>query len=212
MDTSPLRPTFPRRHGRRLALLATALVAPLIAAGPASAACAVTPTKKAFAGLGDTADYSLLPGGGFESGTTGGWSFGGASVVSGNESLFVGSRADTKSLAVPARSVVVSPKFCVGVEHPTFRLVAKKRSGTWQTLLVKLRWTDSAGRVNTTTLAALNGGNYTSWKATPSVKLAQVLPLWMAGQSVTAQIVLDPEDTGGDWQVDDIYIDPYRRT
>ncbi len=191
-----------------LALLAT----PLVAAGPASAACATTPTKKAFSSFGDQRDYSLLPGGGFESGTTSGWALGSSSIVSGNESFLIGQKTDARSLAVPAKSVVVSPKFCVGIEHPTFRIFAKKRSGTWQTVLVKLRWTDAKGKVNDTTVGALNGSDYAAWKPTPSFKLAETLPLWQSGQTLTAQIVLDPEDYGGDWQIDDIYIDPYRRT
>lgn len=209
---SPDRPTLSRRHGRRLGVLLAVFVTPLVAAGPASAACATTATKKAFAAFGDKADYSLLPGGGFETGTTFGWNFGLSSVVAGNETSFIGLKTDSKSLAVPAKAITVSPKFCVGVEHPTFRFFAKRRSGTWQNLQVKLRWTDSRGNVNTTAVGALNGSDFATWKPTPSFKLAQTLPLWQAGQTITAQIVLDPEDYGGDWQVDDIYIDPYRRT
>ncbi|MBJ7472672.1 MAG: hypothetical protein JHD16_15300, partial [Solirubrobacteraceae bacterium] len=198
------------RPGQRAALLLACGLAPLVAAGPASAACAVTPTKKAFSAFGDKADYSLLPGGSFESSTSG-WSLGGGSVVSGNETFKVGAASDAKSLVVPARSRVVSPKFCVGVEHPTFRLFAKKRSGSWATMVVKLRWTDSKGNVNETAVGAIDGSAYGAWKPTPSLKLATTLPLWASGQTITAQIVLDPEDYGGDWQVDDIYIDPFRR-
>jgi hypothetical protein len=29
---------------------------------------------------------------------------------------------------------------------------------------------------------------------------------------VSAQLVFDPEDFGGSWTVDDIYIDPYKRS
>ncbi len=203
------------RSSRRAALLLACTLAPLAAASSASAAtsttgCASTATKQAFAKFGDTAAYSLLPGGSFESGTNG-WALGGATVVAGNETAYVGTARDAKSLAVPARARVVSPVFCVGVEHPTFRLFAKKRSGTWQTLQVKLRWSAKNGAVNETTVGSLNGSDYATWKPTPAFKLAQTLPLWAAGQTLNVQIVLDPEDFGGDWQVDDLYIDPLRR-
>lgn len=183
----------------------------MVAAAPASAACPVAKTTKAFSVLGDSADYTLAPGGNFE-GSTSGWSLGTAKVTSGNESYFVGSRTDTRSLAVPATTRVVSPVFCVGVEHPTFRFFARRTSGVWGSLLVKLRWTDSVGRVNETTVGSVDGGALSKWGASASLKLATTLPLTASGQSINAQVVFDPEDFGGAWQVDDLYIDPYRRS
>lgn len=204
--------SFPHvlRHpvARAAVIGATAFLA---AAGSAQAACQATPTTKAFAKVGDLADYTLAPGGNFETGAPG-WSLGGASVVAGNEPLFLGSTADRRSLAVPATAKVVSPAFCVGVEHPTFRLTARRTSGSWGSLAVKLRWTEAGGRVNETTVASLDGSAFTSWRPTPTITLAPTLPLWNAGQSLRVQVVLDPEDFGGAWQVDDLYIDPYRRS
>jgi hypothetical protein len=85
-------------------------------------------------------------------------------------------------------------------------------SGSWAELNVKLRWKESSGKVNETTVGSLSGSGYGSWTPTPPLALASTLPLWQSGQSVTAQIVLDPEDFGGAWAVDDIYIDPYKRS
>jgi hypothetical protein len=197
----------------RAALAAAgASVALLAAAGSASAAgCAATTSAKTFSKYGDTADYTLAPGGNFEAAMTG-WTLTGASVVTGNESFAVGSAKDTKSLTIAPTGKVVSAPFCVGIEHPNFRFVARKTSGTWAVLLVKLRTTDSAGKVNEMTIAALNGGDYAKWTITPSMMLATGLPLWNASQSLSAQIVLDPEDSGGAWQVDDFYVDPLRRS
>ena len=39
-----------------------------------------------------------------------------------------------------------------------------------------------------------------------------MLRLWNADQSASVQIVFDPEDFGGAWAIDDVYIDPYSRT
>lgn len=195
----------------RLGLLAAVLGASALVAPSAQAACAPTASTKAFQRFGDQADYTLLSGGAFES-SMGGWSLNGASVISGNETFKVRSSSDARSLAVPARSKVVSPTFCIGTEHPTFRLFARKLSGSWATMVVKLRWTDSRGGVNETTIASLDGARYSTWQPTPSLPLALTLPLTAASQSITGQIVLDPEDTGGAWQVDDIFIDPSRRS
>lgn len=202
---------LPRPARRPLAVALCAVALPLLTAAGAQAACLPSVTTKAFAKLGDTADYALLSGGNFETGAVG-WSLGGASIVAGNESLFVGTTKDARALSVPATAKSVSPVFCVGVEHPTFRFVARKGSGTWATMLVKVRWWDSTGNVNETTLGALDGTKYGAWTATPAIALSTSLPLWQVGQSVSAQLVFDPEDSGGSWLVDDIYIDPLKRS
>ena len=187
------------------ALLATATV-PAVA----GAACPTTPTTKAFSTFGDTADYSLVSNGHFEAGTSG-WSLTKAAVASGNESYKVRSKSDAKSLAIQPTGVAVSPAFCVGVEHPNFRFFGRRTSGTWGVLNVKLRWTGADGKTNDTDVGALSGDPYTSWLATPKLPLATTLPLWQSGQTTSVRLVFDPEDFGGAWTIDDVYVDPYRR-
>ena len=195
---------------RILATLASALLAAVALPAVAQAACPTTPVTKAFQRFGDTADYSLLSSGHFESGTSG-WSLTGAAVVGGNESFKVRSSADARALRIAPTGKVVSPKFCVGVEHPTFRLFARQASGSWATMAVRVRWSESDGRVNETTVGSLNGSSFASWQPTSVLPLAQTLPLWQSGQSLQVQIVFDPEDYGGAWAIDDVYIDPYAR-
>ena len=187
------------------ALLATATV-PAVA----GAACPTTPTTKAFVIFGDTADYSIVSNGHFEAGTSG-WSLTKAAVASGNESYKVRSKSDAKSLAIQPTGVAVSPAFCVGVEHPNFRFFGRRTSGTWGVLNVKLRWTGADGKTNDTVVGALSGDPYKSWLATPKLPLATTLPLWQSGQTTSVRLVFDPEDFGGAWTIDDVYVDPYRR-
>jgi hypothetical protein len=179
-------------------------------AGPAAAqaACPTATTVKALHAFGDTSDYFLAPNGSFESGAAG-WSLNGASVASGNESWKVRGAGDSKSLAINATGTAVSPAFCVGMEHPTFRLFARRTSGSWGTLNVKLRWKTPNGATNETVVGSI-GGNNTAWQVTGRVALSTVLPLWNAGQTASVQLVFDPEDYGGAWAIDDVYIDPYR--
>jgi len=195
-------------RARWSAVVTGALLALFGVPAVAQAACPVTPTSKPFQRFGDYADYSLLSGGTFESGTAG-WSLNRSSVLTGNESFHVHAAGDSRSLAIQRDGSAVSPAFCVGREHPTFRFFARRTSGSWGVMLVKLRWTGTDGRTHETTVGALNGN--TSWKPGPPMLLGLALPLWQSGQSLNVRLVFDPENHGGDWAIDDVYIDPRMR-
>jgi hypothetical protein len=198
-----------QRRGVFAAVVASAALT-LAAAPAANAACTASPTSKAFSSFGDNANYALAPGGAFESGATG-WSLTGASVVAGNETAKVHGQSDAKSLAISATGQAISPSFCVGIEHPTFRLFARRTSGTWGVLNVKLRATDARGVVNETVVGSVTAAD-TAWHPSSPIALATVLGLWKADQTASVQIVFDPEDFGGAWAVDDVYIDPYSKS
>ena len=171
-----------------------------------------TPTTKAFQAFGDTNDYSLAPDGGFESGTAG-WSLSGGSGDR-RQRVLRGARApsDSKSLAINATGTAVSPAFCVGIEHPTFRFFARRTSGTWGVLNVKLRWQGRRGATNETVGRLGRATGDTAWRPhRRSIALSTVLRLWNGDQSASVQIVFDPEDYGGSWAIDDVYVDPYSR-
>ena len=201
------RPKHPR--GRLAALAGAAALALLALPAAASAACPGAPVTKAFKAFGDNANYSLVSNGAFESGA-GGWSLSGASVASGNESYKVRAATDARSLAITAKGRAVSPAFCVSTDHPTFRFFAKRTGGTWGALNVVLRWSVDGGSINETTVGSVTTG--TAWAPTQSFALSQTLPLWNGDQTATVQVILDPEDFGGAWAVDDVYIDPYTRS
>jgi hypothetical protein len=197
---------------RRLLAVATGVLLALAGLPAAAhAACAATPTTKPFLQFGDSADYSLLSNGHFEAGT-GGWTLTNSRVVSGNEPYKIRSASDAKSLAVDPTGVAVSPSFCVGLEHQTFRLFLRQTSGSWAQLAINLRFKDATGKVNEATVYATGGPGIGNWVVTPPITLARNLPLWNVDQSMSVQIVLDPVDTGGGWAFDDIYIDPYKRS
>jgi hypothetical protein len=191
-------------------LIGAVLIALFALPAFAQAACPTTPTTKAFSKLGDTRDYSPVSNGHFESGTSG-WSLTKASVVSGNESYKVRSSTDSKSLSIQPTGLAVSPAFCVGIEHPSFRFFARRTSSSWGVINVKLRWTESNGRTNETVVGSLSGDSYLSWKASDPLPLATTLPLSASGQSLSVRLVFDLEDYGGSFSIDDVYVDPYRR-
>jgi hypothetical protein len=198
----------PKRLGTRTSAVLVAAIVALAVPAAASAACPTTPTTKAFQAFGDSANYSLVSNGAFETGTSG-WTLSGASVTNGNESYKVHGSADAKSLTINPTGTAVSPAFCVSVDHPTFRFFLRRTSGTWGGLAVRLRWRDATGYTNETTVASLDQPS--AWAPTPSLKLATTLPLWQSGQTLSVQIVFDPENYGGAFAIDDVYIDPYTR-
>jgi hypothetical protein len=188
-------------------LLGTGLFA---AAIPAVAGACTLPAagSAVFNGFGDSAHYSLAPSGSFEGGSTG-WSLSGASVVSGNESFFLNSRSDSHSLSLSPTGTAVSPPICVGIATPTFRFVARRTSGSWAQMNVNLLWTDSSGTAHTTTAGSVNGT--TSWTPSSTMNLGSSLPLWQAGSTLPVRLQFVPANYGGNWAIDDVYIDPYAR-
>jgi hypothetical protein len=187
-------------------LLVTGVLMGAVPVAADAAACSSGQVSHPFKQFGDSAGYSLLPGGSFEAGAPG-WALSGAAVVSGNESYNVA--GGSHSLAINATGVAVSPAFCVSVANPSFRFFARRTSGSWGVLNVILRWSESSGATHETTVAAIQSG--TSWTVSPTLKLATTLPLWQEGSTLSARLVFKPEPYGGAWAIDDVYIDPYSR-
>ena len=195
------------RHARRIvaAVFSTALLTAVVPA-VAGAACSSSATSEPFAKFGDTAAYAPLAGGSFESGAPG-WSLSNSTVVSGNESYNVA--GGSHSLAIQPTGVAVSPTFCVNTAEPSFRFFLRQTSGSWAVLNVVLRWTDSSGTSHDTTVGSLQTG--TAWQASPVLQLATTLPLTTSSSSISAKLVFKPEQYGGAWAIDDVYVDPHSR-
>jgi hypothetical protein len=179
----------------------------LIAAAPAmaSATCPTTVATQAFASYGDTAAYTLLEGGLFESGAPG-WSLRNAYVVpEGPGQTYVEGYqySLTHSLAISSNGEAVSPGFCVNSEYPSFRFLSHVRYGWRGAMDVSLRWTDSRG-THETVDATLEGGS--NWTLSPVLQLASKLP---AGTTPNVRLVFQPKY--GSWGIANVYIDPYRR-
>jgi hypothetical protein len=200
-----------RPRGLRAGLTALlGALAVFVVPAAAQAACAPTPTTKAFQAFGDSNDYSLVPNGGFEVGT-GGWSLSGARVAYGNEPWSVRAAGDSKSLAIDATGSAVSPTVCIDVNRPTYRFFARRTSGSWGVLNLRVRWQDSSGHTNETTIASLDSNFGTAWGVSSAYNIASLLGLWNANQDSSVQFVFDPENYGGNWAIDDVYVDPYAR-
>jgi len=187
------------------ALAAAALSAASAAAetGPSPGGCPDVPTVQPFAPWDDAADYFLAPDGDFEAGA-GSWLLDGASVVEGNDPLPVGDPADHQTLSVPAGASATTAPMCIGIEHRTMRFLG---TGTQAgTLLVEALYTKSNHKQKSITLGAVHGTG--AWAPSP------VLPMRVndqAGEDNAMSVSLRFSARGSaDWQVDDVYVDPYR--
>jgi hypothetical protein len=206
-----------RREGRFLAIMAGALCALAIAAQPSHAgvlvattpSCDTPETSHPFMRWLDIASYAPAPDGGFEAGAQG-WNLDDATVVGGNETYNVAGPGGDSSLKIPAGGSATSPAFCVGLEHPTARFFAKRVGGSLlSTLRVDVQFEDALGETHYLPIGvvALNGG---SWQPTlPMLFVANLLPL-LPGEHTPVALRFVPQG-GGAWQIDDVYVDPFRR-
>jgi len=200
---------------RRAALgVAATMVTTLGLAGSASAGvlvespaeCPEQSLAQVFAPWGDRSWYTQVPNGGLEHGANG-WSLtGSARVVAGNEPWKV-SGPGASSVRIPSGSSALSPPLCVGVEHPTIRFFAKKNSGLLSTLSVSAQIKTSLGLTVELPFGVLVGGS--QWKPSPAYLYLGNLLTLLPGQYTEMRFRFTPL-LGGDWQVDDVYVDPYR--
>jgi hypothetical protein len=178
--------------------------------GPAAAqACNYSGAERVFAQWGDNRNYVLAPDGGFEAGGSG-WSLSrGASVVAGNESYYLNDAADSRSLSLPAGSSAGSPPVCMSLDTPMFRMVARNTGDPSSRLRVEASY-KLLGLIRTRDVSTVTAGS--EWA--PTQPMSTVLSLsTIVGTLIPSyiQIRITPLDSKGNWQVDDLYIDPYAR-
>jgi hypothetical protein len=207
MSTS--HPVHSSNRGRFAALLATALLALAAFAGSAQA-CSYSGAEQVFSPWGDQSNYVLAPDGGFEAGGSG-WQLNrGATVVEGNESHFLNDAGDSKSLSLPAGSSAVSPPVCMALDTPSFRLVARNSGNPSSQLRVEAVY-KVLGLIRTKTAGTLRAGS--TWAPAQSVSTVLTLSTIVGTLIPSAiEIRFTPLDSSGKWQVDDVYIDPFRRS
>jgi hypothetical protein len=202
---------------KRFALALVAAGAASIAmAAPANAGLLVSsakdcaddgPPARVFQPWLDLAYYVPAPGGYVES--SAGWDLkGGARVVAGNEPWKVGGASHGNSLLLPAGSSATTGTMCVGLGHPTLRFFAKRNSGTLlHTMVVEVQFEALGGLLKSLPIGVvLSGGR---WQPTlPSLVVANLLPL-LPGAQTPVRFKFTPVGRA-DWQIDDVYVDPWR--
>jgi hypothetical protein len=205
---STSRPVLSSSRTRLGALLTAALLALFIFAGSAQA-CSYSGAENVFSPWGDQHNYALAPDGGFEAGGSG-WQLNhGAAVVEGNESYYLNDAGDSKSLSLPTGSSAASPPVCMAIDTPSFRFVARNSGDPSSQLRVEAVY-KLLGLVRTKTAGTLRAGS--TWAPTQSISTVLTLSTLVGTLIPSAiEIRFTPLDSSGHWQVDDVYIDPFRR-
>lgn len=188
------------------ALLAAGGAATASAAGVAAGACPVLPTTKAFAPWGDGADYSLLPGGGFEAGTSG-WQLNTSSarIVADQDRFNVGG-AGTRALELGAPSSAASPAFCVDTTNPHFKFMVKTVKAATLTTIIQYQRADGTWA---NALSAQVKRSPSDWTPTDPNPLSTSIPGLVAGKRATVRLWW--MNNGGVSRIDSVMVDPYRR-
>lgn len=155
--------------------------------------------------------YVLAPNGNLEAGATDWKLTGGATVLTENEPFFVGSKTDKRSLYLPSGSTATTRPMCVQLLHPTFRYFAKNRGSILlSTLLVEaLVENPLTGKVLVVPAGVHTGGS--NWHPSPpGVVLADLLTLLDRNGELAVAFRFRPVGLGAKWQIDDVYVDPFR--
>jgi hypothetical protein len=171
--------------------------------------CGDESLSQPFSGFGDAHDYKLVQGGSFEGALTDWTLLGHAKVVSGNEPWKVGGSSHGKSLVLPVGSSAITAPTCVGLKEPTLRFFAKRNSAPLlgiSTLAVSVYVKTSLGLVVPVPVGVVLGNG--QWKATPQMLIvANLLPL-LPNDRTPVAFQFTP--LLGEWQIDDVYVDPMK--
>jgi hypothetical protein len=151
----------------------------------------------------DDGNYVSVPSGSLEGST--GWQLSnGAKLVSGNEPWRVNRSTDSRSLSLPSGSAATSPALCITLLHPTLRFFARNSGAATTTLRVEAI-TSVLGTKATLPIGVLTAG---SWQPTPTLLLLDNLLSPITG---TVQFRFTPVGSNSGWQIDDVYVDPYKQ-
>jgi hypothetical protein len=188
-----------------------AVAAGLLTPTADAASCGARATTKPFAAWNDQRSYFLAPNGGFESGSMSWRLGGGAKVVSGNEPFFVRGPTDRFSLSIPSGGWAETLPFCVDGDEPTLRFFARNTGSALSQLAVSVTVRTTVLGITAETTLPLGAvlGTTTTWQ--PSLPTLIGLSLnQLLGGTTTVSFRFMPLLAGGAWQLDDVYVDPFK--
>ena len=201
---------------RLIAPTAVAVALLASAAGSASATlvpddggwCDSHPGSQVFLPWADPANYTLAPGGSFETSKSR-WTLIAASRdTTQNEPFRVAGANDHSSLSISNGGLAISPAMCVGIGEPTARVFFKQTGGLPGALLqIDVMYDDVNGATQSQTIGAL--GVAQQWRLSPQLlTTASLVPTLGAG---TTAVAFRFTAIGGSFQIDDLYVDPWHR-
>jgi hypothetical protein len=204
MPYMPAGITPPRRPLMALAAIAAAAIAGPVAtasAGGNAAPGSVGSTcslSQPFAGLGDGTTYTLTGNGSLEQGSAA-WLFGGgARVVNGDDPFDLTAGRDQHALSLPNGSVANNLVTCMVNLQPPLRFAAVNSGDPNATLQVSALTGDPMNPT-VTPIASVTAGS--TWQVVAPIQFS--VPQ-------TGGLGFRFTPTGGAWQIDDVYVDPFK--
>jgi hypothetical protein len=198
-----IHPRVRKTIGRIAALTCVAV---FVSSGAAFAAqCPTQSAKQKFSKWGDSSNYFLVSGGSFE-GTPAqvGWTLSGATLTSGNEPFHINGITDDQSLLISGGGSATSPAFCVDSTMPSFRFFVRQ-TAPGSDLKIQGVVQTPRGPLSMT-VADLPDGSLPFWTPLQITVATNKIP---KGFSIAAAMRFAVGGSGG-WQIDDVYVDPYR--
>ena len=194
---------------RNALLFVAALTTFLVFAGAkaAFASCPVQSVATPFLPWNDSNSYFLVPGGSFEGSLEDvGWSLDNASLTLGNEPYQVNSSSDIQSLTIEGGGTAISPYFCVDNTMASLRFFAQQLDAGSDLQVDAL--VQKGHGVTDVPLADLADGSIPSWTPTDPIDGgSESLP---SARTIAVALRFTAPSPTGSWQLDDIYVDPYR--
>jgi hypothetical protein len=171
--------------------------------------CSSGSESQVFLPWQDPFEYYLAPGGAFQPGDPSWATTGGAGVVSGGEPWNVSGSASGASMSLPAGSSATSATFCVGVNQPSVRLFAQNTGSQSSSLAVDVNFVGTLGIPLTAQIGSISGDS--TWQVTPIMPILVNLLTLLPGNQTPVSLTFVPQGSGGNWQIDDLYVDPFGR-
>jgi hypothetical protein len=183
------------------------------------APCTATSDVTPFSSWGDHADYFLVPNGNFANGSADWDLSGGASVVDGGEPYGVVA-GDSHSLMIPSGAQAVSKTMCVTIGEEDIRMFVHNPGVQGSILHVEAFVNNPLTGLTLETAVNVNSNTMpTGWGPTPTEVIpnllseVDILPNLLSGilaQNLT--LVFTTQGTPATWNIDDVFVDPFKST
>jgi hypothetical protein len=194
-----------------LAVCAAVCSATAAFAGSAAAAAQGScDTTKAFSQFGDGADYALFVNGGLEDGSDGFQVTGAPRIVEGNESFALHGEADRFALELGSGDSAAFHAGCISHVYPSLRFVARSIGAPTGSLQVEIEYREAKGVRRRVTVGTLDAAAFGDWAPTPVLSFLDPTRSFRDQARGSFTLILTPAGAGSLWQVDDLYVDPFR--
>ncbi len=153
----------------------------------------------------DSNQYWLAPGGTFETKST--WALaGGSAIGSGNETSYVNGKSDTHSLSIPAGGSATTPSICVTPQSPLMRFFAKGGNST-SALKVEVIAPTVFGTVQ---IKVGSVAASSTWAPSAQIYFLTNLVALLSPDGTTSVKFRFSNPGTAAWQIDDVYVDPWK--